>query len=312
MPQTKMQGFGTVERAGYNSDKFYQRKIYPDQLAEPTGVQTEQSISAEVLNKIFSHSSEQMSELPDNSVHLMVTSPPYNVGKDYDADLTQDEFMGMLNRVWQETYRVLAPGGRACINIANLGRKPYLPLNAMIATEMCKLGFLMRGEIIWNKSASAGSSCAWGSWKSPANPVLRDVHEYILVFAKEQFSRSKPKSEDKVSTITRDEFLEFTKSLWSFPTESATKVGHPAPFPMELPWRLIQLYTYSNDVVLDPFMGSGTTAVAAIRANRYFVGYEISSEYERLANERVQAESSRMDFNHNHQLSEMEMISHGE
>ena len=311
MPQAKMQGFGTVERAGYNSEKFYQRKIYPELLLEPAEAETEQPISTEVLNKIYRRSSEQMSELPDNSVHLMVTSPPYNVGKDYDADLTQDEYLGMLNRAWQETYRVLVPGGRACVNIANLGRKPYLPLNAMIATEMCKLGFLMRGEIIWNKSASAGSSCAWGSWKSPANPVLRDVHEYILVFAKQQFSRNKPKGEGKLSTITRDEFLEYTKSLWSFPTESAAKVGHPAPFPVELPRRLIQLYTYSNDVVLDPFMGSGTTAVAAMRANRCFVGYEISNEYLRLANERLQTESSRIEFNHNHQISEMEMSSHG-
>ena len=175
--------------------------------------------------------------------------------------------------------------------MANLGRKPYLPLNAMITREMRELGFLMRGEIIWNKSASAGSSCAWGSWRSPTNPVLRDVHEYIIIFSKQDFSRNKLGSKSKSATITRDEFLEFTKSIWSFPTESASKVGHPAPFPVVLPWRLIQLYTYTDDVVLDPFMGAGTTAVAAVRAHRHYVGYEVSTEYIDLAHQRIEREA---------------------
>ncbi len=290
MAQTKMRMFGTKERVGYNSDEFYQRRIHAKMPPAGDSASSEQSVPDCVLNRIFGHSSETMHELPDDSVHLMVTSPPYNVGKDYDDDLTQQEYMELLTNVWRETYRVLAPGGRACINVANLGRKPYIPLNALITGEMLKLGFLMRGEIIWNKAASAGASCAWGSWKNPANPVLRDVHEYIMVFCKQEFSRRKPTDDSKSPTITKDEFLDSTKSVWNFPAESARRVGHPAPFPLALPTRLIELYTYSNDVVLDPFMGSGTTAVAAVRSRRHFVGYEISNEYIEVAERRVQRE----------------------
>jgi len=184
-------------------------------------------------------------------------------------------------------HRVLVPGGRACVNVANLGRKPYIPLHAYIIRDMMDLGFLMRGEIIWDKGASAAASTAWGSWKSPANPTLRDTHEYLLVFSKKNFSRKKLAHRE--STISREEFLEFTKSVWTFPAESAKKVGHPAPFPVELPYRLLQLYTYSGEVVLDPFMGSGQTALAALKAGRRYVGYDIDAAYVRLADRRIRA-----------------------
>src|SRR5512143_26348 len=141
------------------------------------------------LDRVYCKSSQTMSELPDCSVHLMVTSPPYHAQKDYDQDLNLQDYLGLLHQVWAETYRVLVPGGRACINVANLGRKPYLPLHAWIADSMLKIGFLMRGEVIWNKAASSSPSTAWGSWKSAANPTLRDVHEYILVFSKGTFKR---------------------------------------------------------------------------------------------------------------------------
>lgn len=226
-----------------------------------------------------------MAELPDNSVHLMVSSPPYNVGKTYDEDLTLAQYLAFLARVWAETYRVLVPGGRACVNIANLGRKPYIPLHTFVARDMIELGFLMRGEIIWDKAASASASTAWGSWQSATNPTLRDIHEYILVFSKGSYRRDK--MEDRKDTITKDEFLEFTKSVWTFPAESARKIGHPAPFPIELPYRLIQLYTFEGEIVLDPFMGSGQTALASIKSNRHFVGYELNSEYHNLANKRI-------------------------
>lgn len=225
-----------------------------------------------------------MSELPDYSVHLMVTSPPYNVRKEYDEDLTLEEYIDLLHVVFKETYRVLVTGGRACINIANLGRKPYLPLHALIIQTMLEIGFLMRGEIIWDKAASASPSTAWGSWQSASNPVLRDVHEYILVFSKESFSR---KPEVKEDTIERESFLEWTKSIWTFPAVSAKRIGHPAPFPEELPRRLIELYTFKNDVVLDPFCGSGTTCLAAFRLGRQYIGYEINPQYKQLAEERL-------------------------
>jgi site-specific DNA-methyltransferase (adenine-specific) len=215
----------------------------------------------------------------------VITSPPYNVGKEYDRDFTLKEYLEFLKRVWKEVYRVLVPGGRVCINIANLGRKPYIPLHAFIVKDMLELGFLMRGEIIWNKASSASPSTAWGSWLSPANPTLRDIHEYILVFSKGTFSRKNMNK--RRSTISREEFLEFTKSVWTFSAVSAKEVGHPAPFPIELPYRLIQLYTYESEVVLDPFMGSGQTAIAAIKAGRHYIGYDIEEEYVKLAEKRI-------------------------
>jgi DNA modification methylase len=226
-----------------------------------------------------------MAELPDNSVHLMVTSPPYNVGKDYDRDLSLEEYLSFLARVWTEVHRVLVPGGRACVNVANLGRKPYIPLHTYLIRDLLDLGFLMRGEIIWDKGASASASTAWGSWQSASNPTLRDTHEYILVFSKGSFRR--PRVDGRADTITREEFLQVTKSVWAFPAESASKVGHPAPFPIELPYRLIQLYTFAGEVVLDPFMGSGQTALAAIKAGRHYVGYEINAAYVEHARARI-------------------------
>ncbi len=281
---TKTSSFGSPGRINHDSTLFYQSKLYEGLPKEQKVKYVENPIPSQFLNKILCKSSEKMDELPDNSVHLMVTSPPYNVGKEYDKDFTLEEYLSFLKTVWKEVYRVLVPGGRACINIANLGRKPYIPLHAFIIRDMLELGFLMRGEIIWNKASSASPSTAWGSWLSPANPTLRDIHEYILVFSKGTFSR---KNNKRKSTISRDEFLEFTKSVWTFPAVSAKDVGHPAPFPIELPYRLIQLYTYQGDVVLDPFMGSGQTAIAAIKTGRHYVGYEIEEEYVKLAEKRI-------------------------
>ena len=292
MARTAMKSFGVSQRTAYDSSGFYNRRLYNKSThnhQDHHGLihdNIEQTCDQSTINRIYNHSSVKMSELPDNCVHLMVTSPPYNVGKDYDDDLTEQEYYNFLVAIWQEVYRVLVPGGRACINVANLGRKPYIPINAMISQQMTALGYLMRGEIIWDKSASAGSSCAWGSWRSASNPVLRDTHEYILVFSKGQFNRF---AKDKTSTITKNEFLEYTKSTWCFSAESAKRVHHPAPFPVELPRRLIQLYTFSDDVVLDPFMGSGTTAIAALKSSRHYVGYDISEDYVAIANRRIAA-----------------------
>jgi site-specific DNA-methyltransferase (adenine-specific) len=283
---TKTSSFGAPGRVGHDSSAFYAGKLYDSQPRGQDVPYVENPILPESLDRIFCHSAEAMTELPDCSVHLMVTSPPYNVGKDYDEDLSLEEYLSFLERVWKETYRVLVPGGRMCINVANLGRKPYIPLHAFITEQAIRLGFLMRGEIIWNKAASASPSTAWGSWKSAGNPTLRDVHEYILVFCKETFKRQNPHK--RPSTITRDEFLEYNKSVWNFAAEPARKVGHPAPFPVELPRRLIQLYSFENEIVLDPFMGSGQTAIAARKSNRYFVGFEIDETYVTLAYQRIQ------------------------
>lgn len=282
--KTQMNGFGTSARVGHDSTKFYKRKMFDGNV--PATSLPAQNVSDDILDKTYCHSSESMTELPDRSVHLMVTSPPYNVGKEYDDDLTLHEYTELLHRVFVECYRVLVDGGRACINVANVGRKPYLPLNTLIVNIMTDIGYLMRGEIIWNKSASAGVSCAWGSWMSASNPVLRDVHEYILVFSKGVYAKPK-QAESSQSTIERGGFLEWTKSIWEFPAESARRVGHPAPFPIELPRRLIELYSHSDDIVLGPFMGSGSTAVASVQAKRKWIGYDVSEKYCDLTKQRI-------------------------
>ncbi len=291
--KTKTSSFGSPGRAGHDASAFYSGRLYENQPQGDGHEYAENTVPPEHLDAIFKCSSERMAELPDNSVHLMVTSPPYNVGKDYDTDLTLEEHLAFLKRVWAETYRVLVPGGRACINVANLGRKPYIPLHVSIVRDMLDLRFLMRGEIIWNKGASASASTAWGSWQSAANPTLRDIHEYILVFSKGSFQRGRPEPRPEApqngrkDTISKAQFLEYTKSVWDFSAESARKIGHPAPFPVELPYRLIQLYTFEGDIVLDPFMGSGQTALAALKSDRHFVGYEINADYYNLAQKRI-------------------------
>jgi len=284
--KTRTRSFGSSGRFSHDSEEFYKKKIYSNlTLSDEKKEFIENKISKDKVNKIFCKTSEKMSELPDCSVHLMVTSPPYNVGKDYDDNLTLGEYFALLERIFKETYRVLVPGGRVAINIANVGRKPYLSLNSEIIKIMIKLGFMMRGEIIWEKGASAGGSCAWGSWKSASNPTLRDTHEYIMIFSKDKFKRDNP--DKRHNTISRDDFLALTKSVWTFQTESAKKVKHPAPFPVELPRRIIELYTFADEVVLDPFMGVGTTAIAAIKTGRRYVGYDIGPEYCELANQRI-------------------------
>ena len=281
---TQTSRFGSPGRVSHDSTPFYESRMYAGLAPRGTEAAAENPIPEERLDRIYPTSSEEMAELPDGSVHLMITSPPYNARKEYDQDLSLDEYRDLLRRVFRETYRVLVSGGRACVNVANLGRKPYIPLHAYVIADMLDLGYLMRGEIIWDKGGSAGRSTAWGSWRSAANPVLRDVHEYILVFSKESLARG---SDGHATTIGRESFLDWTKSVWTFPAVSARQVGHPAPFPEELPRRLMELYSFRGDIVLDPFCGSGTTCLAALRADRRYIGYEVEASYVRLAEKRL-------------------------
>lgn len=289
---TSTSSFGTGGRVSHDSSRFYNSRLYQDRSHLRRPADEERPVPDKFLDRVLCKSSEVMEELPDASIHLMITSPPYNVSKEYDENFTLPEYRELLRSVFRETHRVLVDGGRACINVANVGRKPYIPLHAYIMQDMLDLGFLMRGEIIWNKAGSAGPSTAWGSWRSASNPTLRDVHEYILVFTKESFGRP---GSGKKSTIGRDEFLELTKSIWTFGAESAKRVGHPAPFPLELPNRLIQLYSFHGDVVLDPFAGSGTTCIAALQAGRHFVGYEKKKGYATLATRRIRLARKKIE-----------------
>ena len=285
MPKkTKTSSYGVSKREGHDSSEFYNRSMYQS-LNTENGIQLTEGKEiafSEWADRIYCLSSENM-PIPDNSVALAFTSPPYNVGKDYDENMSLDEYLGLIKNVGKDVYRALRPGGRYVINIANLGRKPYIPLHSYFYKTHMDVGFLPMGEIIWQKGKGASGNCAWGSWKSAKSPRLRDLHEYLLVFAKGAFSRP----EKGESDISGEEFMESTLSIWQIPPESAKKVGHPAPFPVDLASRVIKLYSYVNDVVLDPFVGSGTTCVAAKMLKRHYVGFDISPEYCALAEKRL-------------------------
>lgn len=289
--------FGSSRRESHDASGFYARFVPPELSTETTVVRPKKT------DVIYNGDARRMKELESNSVALVVTSPPYFAGKEYEESLGQDgvpatyfEFLALLKEVFAECKRVLEPGGRIAVNVANLGRRPYRSLAGDVAEILQELGLLMRGEIVWWKGRAAGGSCAWGTFQRPANPVLRDVTERIVVASKGRFDRALSPKERHVlglpstTTISRDEFLEATTDLWEIPSESATRVGHPAPFPVELPQRLIELYTYEEETVLDPFMGSGTTAVAAVRTGRHYVGYDTEASYVRKARARIASE----------------------
>ena len=286
--KTTTSSFGVSKREGHDSSVYYGSRMYDD-LVSQRDVGDAAELPDALANIVINGDSKSMA-IPDNCVHLVVTSPPYNASKTYDEDLSLTEYLEMLHQVFAECYRVLAPGGRMVVNVANLGRKPYIPLTSHVNLIMHEIGFMHRGEVIWDKSASAGSSCAWGSFQSASNPCLRDIHEYLLIFSKGDYKLPRSKSEranGRIDTIAKDEFIQQTKSIWSFPTESAKRVNHPAPFPVELPKRCIEMFTFLGDVVLDPFLGSGTTAVAAKMSGRRYIGFDLSAEYCAIAEERL-------------------------
>jgi site-specific DNA-methyltransferase (adenine-specific) len=200
----------------------------------------------------------------------------------------------MLRDVFAECLRVLEPGGRMCVNVANLGRKPYRSLAGDVTTILQdELAMLLRGEVVWVKAKGAAGNCAFGSYMKASNPVLRDLTERVVVASKGRFDRAIPMKEraelglPHESDISKDEFLASTLDVWEIRPERARRVNHPAPFPVELPERFIRLYTYVGDVVLDPFLGSGSTAVAAVGTGRHYVGYDLDPEYVAIADARI-------------------------
>ena len=269
----------SVFKEGSGSRKGFVSKF---QTENNLDVQTENNIS-KIRNKIFNKSSENMSELVDNCISLTVTSPPYNVGKLSDLDLDDKKYWKMMKSCFEEVYRVTESGGRLVVNVANLGRKPYIPFSNQFTELLLNLGFIMRGEIIWQKSKGANANFAWGSWLSASNPVIRDLHEYCLVFSKESMNRNK----EGESTIEKEEFMDSTLSIWNILPAKAKKIGHPAPFPEELVERFINLYSYKNEIILDPFFGSGTTGLSAKNLERDYIGYEVNSDYCDLAKKRI-------------------------
>ncbi len=293
--------FGSGRRESHDSTPFYERFAPP--LVSP-----DETVCPPVARDVIFHGDARAitdDQVADRSVALMVTSPPYFAGKEYETDLAAGhvpssyvEYLEMLHDVLSVCLRKLEPGGRIAVNVANLGRKPYRSLSAdIISILQDDLGMLMRGEVIWQKARGAGGSCAWGSFRSPQNPVLRDVTERVIIASKGRFDRAmkrRQREEEGLpheATIGTEEFLEATLDVWEIPSESARKIGHPAPYPVALPQRLIELYTYRGDLVLDPFIGSGSTAVAAARTNRHYVGFDTDEGYVELARARLTEES---------------------
>ena len=299
---TSTSNFGVGARESHDASAFYAR-------FSPKAVSTDDDLAEPFeLNRPLVCGDSRNIDLPDNSVALVVTSPPYFAGKEYEEALghgvipaTYIEYLRLLNDVFAECLRVLEPGGRIAVNVANLGRKPYRSLSADVVRILDDdLGMLLRGEIIWKKADGASGSCAWGSYRSPTNPVLRDVSERVIIASKGRFDRAvdiderRAQGRPHVPSISADEFLDATLDVWDIRPESARRVGHPAPFPVELPQRLIELYTFRDDLVLDPFLGSGTTAVAALRTGRRYVGYDTDPSYIGIARQRVAEEQQAL------------------
>lgn len=299
---TSTSAFGVSRRESHDSSAFYDR-FTPPSVSDDCDVSSRKEI-----DEIFLGDARNMEKIDDASAALVVTSPPYFAGKAYEADLgaghipaTYAEYLRMLEDVFAECVRKLEPGGRIAVNVANLGRKPYRSLSGDVVWILQdRLRLLLRGEVIWVKARGAAGSCAWGSFQRPANPVLRDLTERVIIASKGRFDRAltarqrESKGLPSEATLFRDEFMEATTDIWEIPPESASRVGHPAPFPVELPERLIHLFTYRGDLVIDPFMGSGTTAVAAVRTERHYAGYDTDAEYVAGAQQRIAEEEARM------------------
>jgi DNA modification methylase len=292
---TRTRTFGAGNRESHDASDFYARftspRVWKDATVNPCGA----------ADSVVCGDARDMADVDDNSVALVVTSPPYFAGKAYETDLgaghvpaTYLEYLVMLRDVFAECLRVLEPGGRLCVNVANLGRKPYRSLAGDVTTILQdELAMLLRGEVVWVKAKGAAGSCAFGSYMKASNPVLRDLTERVVIASKGRFDRAIPvkaraeRGLPNVSDISKEEFLASTLDVWEIRPERARRVHHPAPFPVELPERFIRLYTYVGDVVLDPFLGSGSTAVAAARTGRRYVGYDTDPEYVAIAEARI-------------------------
>jgi site-specific DNA-methyltransferase (adenine-specific) len=229
--------------------------------------------------------------IPDRSIDLIVTSPPYNFGHSYAQDPHDDtrewnEYFKNLLVIWQECERVLKPGGRIAVNVQPLF-SDYIPTHHIISRQLADLGLLWKAEILWEKNNYNAKYTAWGSWKSPSMPYIKYTWEFIEVFAKETHKKTGPRED---IDITADEFKEWVLGKWSFPPEIRMKdYDHPAMFPEELPRRLLKLFSYRNDIVLDPFNGVGTSSLVAWKLGRRFIGIDVSRRYCDTALARIQS-----------------------
>ena len=228
-------------------------------------------------------------ELPEASVDLIVTSPPYNVGIEYNShndNISYAEYLQWTESWLEKALNLLKLGGRMCLNIPldkNKGGQQSVYADITVIAK--KIGWKYHSTIIWNEG-NISRRTAWGSWLSASAPYVIAPVETIVVLYKTTWKKQKK----GVSDITKEEFIEWTNGLWTFSGESKKKVGHPAPFPLELPRRCIKLFSYVEDVVLDPFAGSGTTIISAHKLKRQAIGVEIDKQYFDLAVKRISQE----------------------
>jgi len=251
------------------------------------------------LNQIYcGNSAEVMKEIPDSSVDIVVCSPPYNFGRPY-AD-THDgynwpEYYARMGAIWEQCQRVLVKGGRLCINIQpRLQHKE--PIHRKFTTQLLGMGMLWLDEIIWEKNNSA--LFMLNGKPHPAEPMLRYTWEYIDIYCKEAYNKpsrkkfGEPGAGSSGVDITEEEFKKWAHAKWTIAPENqmSTKFDHPAMFPKELPKRLMKMYSYVGDVVLDPFNGCGTTTLVAKRLKRRYIGIDLSEQYCQTAKERMESD----------------------
>ena len=246
------------------------------------------------LNKIIVGDAESvLSKIPSSSIDIILTSPPYNFGHSYANDPTEDtiewnKYFKKLFNIWKECFRILKPGGRIAVNVQPLF-SDYIPTHHLISNQLIKIGFLWKAEVLWEKNNYNAKYTAWGSWKSPSMPYLKYTWEFIEIFDKETHKKTGKK---EYIDITGEEFKEWVYARWRFTPETRMKkFGHPAMFPEELPERILKLFSYKGDIVLDPFNGAGTTTVVAWRLRRRFIGIDISKEYCDIAFKRIKKEA---------------------
>ncbi len=252
--------------------------------------ETNNLLPEELVNRIVCGDSlEVLKTYPDNSIDLIFTSPPYNFGLDYDS---QDDahkwenYFEKLFAIFDECIRVLKFGGRIVVNIQPLF-SDYIPSHHMVSNFFIGRRMIWKGEILWEKNNYNCKYTAWGSWKSPSNPYLKYTWEFVEIYAKG--SLKKPGDFDNAD-ITPDEFKEWVVAKWSIAPERKMKeFGHPAMFPEKLAERVIKLFSFSGDVVLDPFNGVGTTTAIAQKLGRKYAGIDISQEYCDIANKRLKS-----------------------
>lgn len=228
--------------------------------------------------------------IPDKSVDLVVTSPPYNVNIQYnshDDHVSYEEYLDFSRRWMTRCCSWLKDDGRFCLNIPlDKNKGGQQSVGADLTTIAKQIGFSYHSTVIWNEG-NISRRTAWGSWLSASAPYVIAPVELIVVLYKTSWKKT---SGSRESDITREEFMAWTNGLWTFNGEKKKKIGHPAPFPVELPRRCIKLFSFVGDSVLDPFMGSGTTLVAASRCNRHGIGVEVDPHYCELAVRRIKAE----------------------